>query len=75
MAFDDKKWNSPVTGGDIGAPLLGTVRALVNIEYALSKIAAKVGVDISEELKEASKARGDIDKAFDDMTGYTKSGT
>lgn len=74
MAFDDKKWNAPVTGGDIGAPLLGTVRALVNIEYALSKIAAKVGVDISEELAETRKARADIDAAFDDMTGYTKSG-
>jgi hypothetical protein len=71
MAFDNEKWNTPVTGGDIGAPLIAAVRALVNIEIALTKIAEKIDIEISEELEEVRKARGDIDEAFDEMTGYT----
>lgn len=70
MPFDDAKWRKPVTGGEMGAIALDVSVALSSIHLALAKLSMKAAVDINAELASVEKARADMWKAFEELTGW-----
>jgi hypothetical protein len=61
-------WDRPAVKGDIAGPVIKTSIAVDIIIAALEKL--QRGEDISEQLTELRIKSADLDKMFDDLTGW-----
>jgi hypothetical protein len=72
MGFDKERYNTPATNGDVSGLAIDVVTALYSITDALEKVAAKVKVDISDDVESIQKEIDSLTDLFDTLTGYVE---
>jgi hypothetical protein len=70
MPMDSKKYWAAATRGEVAGVALRASSGLMNMKWALEKL-AKGEIDITNELEQIDRNVRDLDVMFDELTGYT----
>jgi hypothetical protein len=69
MPVDSEKYWSPATRGDVAGIALSAASALLHVKWALEKIKAG-DRDIERHIENIDTEIDDLNKRFDELTGY-----
>jgi uncharacterized protein YjaG (DUF416 family) len=70
VPFDTNKYYSVATKGEVASVAIKVSGIALHLSIALQKIQS--GQDISDHVERLEKLYTELDKMFDDLTGWTK---